>query len=158
MESTVDQTRSESEGLTSQTGQDATPQSNFPQNVPHYSQAATVPNGNEVVGIATVAQSIETPQEQGEAMNEDVNPTGLGIPNVSGVQVAVAVSAADGVSVVDHGSLANAGATVERTEDGGGNMVTSLPAEYLGTSHLQPQYVIQGSPTDGESFCYVFFC
>lgn len=148
MESTVeDQTRSESEGLTSQAGQDATAQSNFPQNVPHYTQAATVPNGNEVVGIATVGQTIETPQDQGEGMSEDVNQTGLGIPNVSGVHVAV--SSADGVSVVD-GSLANAGAAVERTEDGGGNMVTSLPTDYSLGGHLASQYVMEGSPTDGE--------
>ncbi|XP_031561924.1 nuclear transcription factor Y subunit beta-like [Actinia tenebrosa] len=149
MESVEDQARTETEGLSSQTGQEATTQSNFPQNVPHYTQAAaTVPNGNEVVGIATVGQTIETPQDQGEGMSEDVTQTGLGIPNVSGVQVAVAVSSADGVSVVA-GSLANAGAAVERTEDGGGNMVTSLQPDYSLGSHLGAQnYVMQGSPTD----------
>jgi hypothetical protein len=154
MESTVEeQARNETEGLNSQTGQDAAGQSNFPQNVPHYTQAASVPNGNEVVGISSVPQTIQTSQDQGEGMSEDVTQTGLGIANVSGVQVAVAVSSADGVGVVD-GSLASGGTAVERTEDvshGGANMVTALPSEYSLAPHLASQYVMQGSPTDGES-------
>lgn len=142
METRVDdQTRIENDGLNSQTSHDTA--AHFTQNVPQYTQAASVQNGNEV-GITAVPQSIETSQEQNETLEEDVGQAGLNIANVP-VQVAVgsvAVSTADGVSVVD-------GAAVERTEDaaahGGAGMVTSLPPEYLSS------YVMQGSP-DGKLF------
>ncbi|KXJ14368.1 nuclear transcription factor Y subunit beta isoform X1 [Exaiptasia diaphana] len=139
-----DQSRTESEGLNAQTSHETA--AHFTQNVPQYTQATSVPNGNDV-GIAAVPQTLETSQDQQETLTEDVNQAGLSITNVP-VQVAVgsvAVSSAEGVSVVD-------GSGVERTEDGSAHgasgMVTSLPPEYTLTSHLAQQYVMQGSPTD----------
>lgn len=146
METSVNEpARTENDGLNSQSTHENT--AHFTQNVPQYTQAGTVTNGNDV-GIAQVPQTIDSSQEQSETLAEDVGQAGMNIANVP-VQVAVgsvAVSSADGsVSVVD-------GTSVERTEDGaahGGAMVTSLPPEYL-QSHLAQQYVMQGSPTDGK--------
>lgn len=150
MEGAVEeQPRTESEGLNAQTSHETA--AHFTQNVPQYTQAASVPNGNDV-GIAAVPQTMETSQNQQETLTDDVNQAGLSIANVP-VQVAVgsvAVSSAEGVSVVD-GS--------ERTEDGAAHgasgIVTSLPPEYTLTSHLAQQYVMQGSPTDGKALIII---
>lgn len=143
----TDQPGPESEGPNAQTTHETA--SHFSQNVPQYTQATSVPNGNDV-GIANVQQTIETSQDAHDApMSEDVNQAGLNIANVQVAVGSVAVSTADGVSIVD-GS--------ERGDDGqahGSSMVTSLPTEYSLASHLAQQYVMQGSPTDGMLFILI---
>lgn len=158
MDSAVDEGQSESGA------QDGGQASYAQAGLTSFSQGNSAHNGTEDVNsMAGVTQVMES---QGDGSREQTvqvgmgdgnHPASLSISNVpGGVQVAVAVQSADGVSVVE-GSLASGGATVDRSDEAHtAGLVTAMPAEYGLATPLSAQYVIQQEQEEGKTRCTVF--